>query len=847
MSGEKKPAPQNAPGPVGLPANLHVDGYHRPDEAEARWIGMPASGRWTAADSVRRSRQRLSLACFAFALGAITILLSSPVRNRFLAPGPLAQSHAQILSGLDEARCSACHENGNQPVAAWLLGGWKSATGASASCQSELCLKCHDRSLPGGLAMQPHNVKPADLQARTERQRRILLGGSATAVHPVSFAASGSHPDLACSTCHREHQPDGKLLSQMTDAQCQICHTRSFRSFESDHPPFAMAGGAGSRGIRFDHASHGLRHFQSKGKPFECQSCHQPGRDGNLQLIAGFEQGCASCHNDAIVESQRKNLELVAIPMLDADAIRAQGMQLESWPAAATGDFDGELPVLTRLLLSGDPALRETLRALPATFRFSDLNPAIRSDMQTAAELANGLQRLMRELAVDGRAGLKERIRNAWVGENLAGSPPELPEDQLPSDQLLAATAKHWMPELVTTGTGASDDRGTATSRLDPAASNPVFQRMARQDEGSGELLAVNPLAGKLVRSSASSAPADSLTAAEQPVQSATATPENGAATASIPELPAQQSARQEASRTSGAGVDIYKQTPAAYPPANVDGETLAVNPLKGKFGKAAEAAISPLPDQREPKLADNLADRSPPGEATPKLAENQPDKPPAARFFLAPSPSDSAQWLRDDVRMVLARRPSGHDDPWAAFWIEVLSAAPSGNTDNSGVSLLARTMLDHQGPGQCLQCHSLPSPVTAGQELASLSSKKGTWRSWIRDPAEKGFTRFNHQPHLLVADCQSCHALVGEGDREPDSRTSPFQLVSSRTGNAASSLAGPLAGSPAFTLSSHSGLRPLTPANCSSCHHRGGSPTGCTTCHHYHVEVPASSGEWRR
>ena len=109
--------------------------------------------------------------------------------------------------------------------------------------------------------------------------------------------------------------------------------------------------------------------------------------------MASYEQACSNCHQQQILESGQKGLALIALPMIDTNAIEAANLKVGSWPLAATGDFDGALPPIMRVLLSADPQAAAILRRLGADFDFSDLDPEKTSDVEDAVELVWAIRR----------------------------------------------------------------------------------------------------------------------------------------------------------------------------------------------------------------------------------------------------------------------------------------------------------------------------------------------------------------------------------------------------------------------------------------------------------------------
>jgi hypothetical protein len=504
-----------ARGAIGTIALLSRDPWHRPDEPEVRPLPGTCAveeSLLVASQSVRAARGVLVMAMMGFVLGGLLVVLNSGWRNDFLAPGPLISSHAQILGGLEGDRCAACHEAGAQPVATWFASLAPGRGGVSAAlCQSDLCLKCHNRTLGETHSRFAHNVDPNLLEQLT---RQTINASVQPGQVPARLASHASASELACSACHREHRGADVSLSAMTDAQCQTCHVRQFNSLESGHPDFALAVPDETSIIRFDHASHGLKHFAAANRTFDCQSCHPADSTGNVRMNASFESACASCHDEAIVTSQRSGLELVSVPMIDFDAVKPAEARLQRWPAAARGGFDGRLPPLMRLLLAGDAELEPLLRELPDRFEFADLDPGSANDVATGGRLAAGVLRLLDDLSNSGGEAVTRRMAAA------TGMPADVALEQLVREAGLGIEAEvfrqwrgHWLPS----GTTALADPSGQPAISARSAAAPLYHR-ALQDE---ELLAENP-ARQLLATGATATGPDRV-AHEQPARGAIA------------------------------------------------------------------------------------------------------------------------------------------------------------------------------------------------------------------------------------------------------------------------------------------------------------------------------------
>ena len=466
--------------------------YHRPQDPT---VSIPAGvvkpypvredGSWDLDEeeptltrpSLRRRRTVLTLAVIAFTIGSLLMILSSPYSNEFLAPGPLHSSHAQLLAGQGADRCAACHSGSTSSTFGWVAHAFSGAS--NKITQSQLCLECHKTSLGEAWALNPHNVAPEKL-AKTTAKFQNASFASKMSLPPVSHDS-----EIACSACHREHKGSNDLKA-MTDAQCQSCHQSSFSSFESGHPEFTNWPNSSKQNIAFDHSTHMSKHFAASGQSFDCNQCHLDDSWQNVKVLAPFEQACASCHEQKVIDSSVDGFALLSLPMLDMSAIERQNLQVGNWPLAATGDFDGPLPAAMRMLLMVDPDAGPILKTKPVSFEFADLDPGNARDVRDAVTLAWSIKRLLHELSLKGSPAMQRRLEIALdrkLDDNhVAGMFSGL------DNHSFASAARRWFPGLGTeikTKYGGVIELGTTTLIRDQG----YLAQVRTQDQ-----LATNPL-----------------------------------------------------------------------------------------------------------------------------------------------------------------------------------------------------------------------------------------------------------------------------------------------------------------------------------------------------------------
>jgi predicted CXXCH cytochrome family protein len=390
-------------------------------------------------------------------IGGLFISLSADWRNQVIAPGPLASPHAQLFDGArDVAKCSACHAAADDGPVEW-TASMVSGHGERMT-QSKLCLECHDKTIPPEAALSAHNLPPDQLLQLTAERLRAGRGALASVVK----AALSPGNELECAACHREHRGSQADLTAMDNTACQACHQERYESFATDHPDFGDWPHQRRTRIRFSHASHRAKHFAEKKATFDCRKCHVEDAAGDVQLTLSYEATCASCHDEKIATSVARGIEMFALPTLDVDALREAVHDIGPWPDEASGDFDGRLPPVMKLLLAADPAAAQALATLGGDFDFFDIDPDDPQQLAACATLAAAIRQLILDLGSAGADGLRERLTTALGGNVTSASVAALIAG-LSDDTLRGAAA--WLPP-----------KADVESRLGQVPRNPPFQ-----------------------------------------------------------------------------------------------------------------------------------------------------------------------------------------------------------------------------------------------------------------------------------------------------------------------------------------------------------------------------------
>ncbi len=729
--------------------------------------------------TLRGKRRVVTVAITAFTIGTLLIVLNSPFRNSFLVPGELSSTHAQILAGQGADRCSACHPGDNQSLGSMLLGSFSSSE--KSKCQSDLCMECHKNSINSEFALKPHNVEPSRLINEHSRFKQASFANLVGASPPIN-----EENELACSTCHREHH-GANDLKHMTDRQCQTCHSNVYHSFETDHPEFTNWPVDRRSRIAFDHVSHSNQHFPGKSAEFDCRQCHIDDSFANVQKLASFEVSCAGCHEQQIVNSGSQGLELFSLPMLDLKAIRSAKLDVGSWPVESTGDFDGQISPMMRLLLAGDSKAAKTLVQLGDGFDFSDVDAADVHQVKLASQLAWSIKYLLFDLSVKGEFAVRERLSQV-----LQRPVSSMEVNQLihgASEATFQQASKAWFPKL---------NQEVATHRfvkpvgeLTWLPTGDALMKVKPQDVQGADELAPNPLKA-LVQ--------PDVRPLQQPDKNGSQ-PEPSIKVAWPSGLtPKTDNPRKDSNvvnkiNEQEAGTDGLKP-----PDFN---EWLAENPLKKQLnGEVTSHAVVGAASKAPPEAPDVYG-------VTPQVIANtthfqssRENSPTNVNTSAIPT---NTNWIRDDLAFTISYRPSGHADSIVKAWSDLAGSIAMADVDLHAKPLFEE-MTSMTGTGLCRSCHTV-------DRLAD-ESFVFNWETKYRDPTIRSFTRFSHGPHLVLpnlADCRQCHQL---NDRQSN-RDSFVNFDSSQQS---------------------SNFNPLLKANCSNCHSKGRAENSCTQCHNYHV-----------
>ncbi len=386
--------------------------------------------------SVRNQRGRLVRWAIAAVFGILLVAGGGAFGSSFFNPGPVSSGHSEIEN------CGSCHSAFAGGPVAWVGHMFD---GSTESKDVANCVSCHAQK--DGL---PHNQSSEQLAALTaEAETRQHVEGTKSI--PVAVASAfdvgvrnSEHGQVACRSCHKEHQGLTADISQLNDSQCQTCHTTLLPEFDGSHP-FGNFPYTRRTRLQFDHVGHIDKYFLDPSNvdkaPETCRSCHEPDNQGKLMVIGGFDENCASCHGEFIAD---KPVQLIRLPGIDMYTMQDLEADMGEWPEYADAE---ELTPYMQVLLSGDESFAEAWAFIQDEgMDLLDLEDASEEELQAAQTVAWSIKGLIYDLLTEGPSFVQERLETAVDNELSASEIRELVAS-IPMETLYAAQTR-WFPNL---------------------------------------------------------------------------------------------------------------------------------------------------------------------------------------------------------------------------------------------------------------------------------------------------------------------------------------------------------------------------------------------------------------
>jgi hypothetical protein len=438
-------------------------------------------------------RKIVSLTATVILIVALVAMTGNRYGAMTVKPGDLATPHAQILGATGTSnRCAACHPQAGASPLQWF---YSSGSGHEGVSQTDRCLDCHHATIAPETARLAHNL-PYRLRADL---RLASLRPTQQSWHDRLPGPAVDQEDLQCSVCHREHRGAESDLLAISDSQCQTCHVDRFGSFASAHPEWDGWPYGRGREISFNHATHAGKHFPATARglgvaQFQCVNCHRRTTDNELTRSTSYAEACRSCHDQALQLAAAEGVELLALPMLSTESASKIG----SWPAAATGFYDGKVSPIAELLMRSEDDTAAAIRQLP-TRDFAQIDPLSGAARQAAERIARAHRRLVQQIAERGQQAIIDRMVTLDVAPATRAS-----FVQSLSPQLVEEANRRWFGDGPSSSghSSASAERSSREvrsvqfqqKRAPPSRSTPLTSEDANDLLGGNQLRAADPL-----------------------------------------------------------------------------------------------------------------------------------------------------------------------------------------------------------------------------------------------------------------------------------------------------------------------------------------------------------------
>jgi hypothetical protein len=172
------------------------------------------------------------------------------------------------------------------------------------------------------------------------------------------------------------------------------------------------------------------------------------------------------------------------------------------------------------------------------------------------------------------------------------------------------------------------------------------------------------------------------------------------------------------------------------------------------------------------------------------------------------PSQPASERWRRDDTDCSLQYLPREHADRFLNSWLDLAGRRYATAAAPSFAGLFDVLASPYQS-GRCTKCHSV--------EAHADGSRTVHWNPAASKAHAHPFTKFAHQPHFSLNQCDACHTFQQEGRVRESFRSSGHTLRTELQALA-------------------SEFRPMSRTLCSNCHTADKAGDNCLLCHNYHI-----------
>ena len=383
--------------------------------------------------SIRSARGALTIWVSVLVFGILTVILAAPYGIKLLSPGPMNSHHAELT------QCSSCHEDSHGTLADWAE---RIFVPPAPSAGSAGCIKCHTM---GEAPLRAHSTKQTEpkIASKAEMASNPLFLNASKKFMGGPFDGG---QEIACSTCHQEHKGPDSNIKEISNGQCQTCHTLSFKGFRSGHPEFTEYPYSRRTLITFNHEGHFNRHFPESKQPeapTECQDCHESGDQGRVMTVKPFEETCATCHLGEItgrVGSGPRTIAFLTLPGFDLESLQDADINIGAWPEYA----EEPITPFMKLMLAADGALGDDIARLE-DIDLMDLEDAEPEVLASVERVAWGVKNLMYDLMAHGPMMI---IKSVTMTTKMTDEEASDLVSALPFD-VVRSTSLKWFPNLI--------------------------------------------------------------------------------------------------------------------------------------------------------------------------------------------------------------------------------------------------------------------------------------------------------------------------------------------------------------------------------------------------------------
>ncbi len=648
--------------------------------------------------SLRSKRGRAVVWSASMTVGLLVVAFEGPAVTTLLSPGPVTLQHGEV------GDCGSCHTSYEGGTVAWIHAAFAPL---DAEADSEKCLACHEF---GQTPLKPHSLSSDVLARSTERlaarrhARAIPIG--LRAANALFGPPTRAAEDLACATCHREHQGPHFDLTAMRNRRCQSCHAFKFTSFSRGHPEIDRYPYKRRTRINFDHVLHISRHFEKAGRekaPGTCTDCHGPAQDGRMMLVDNFQETCSACHLEQITGVAQfgpKGVPFLVAPGLDLVVLREHDAAIGEWPEWS----EQRVTPFMKLLLAATPGLAADLERLEG-LKLLDLTDTGEEDFAAVERIAWGVKELMHDLIASSAEGMRAPLTTAF-GANVDRTAVARMIAVVPLDVLRAAQ-EAWFPNL--------------------------FQEVARHRRGE-RLRIPGPEEPETKEfEAATAAPGVPSSKGEEIFSQGDLLSEE--------DIPSDKEILLEEQGSAG------EETPSEDEEIVSEKESLSAEDIPaGEHAPSEEGILAEDEILPREELAEE--DRNLPAQEEEEVTAPEID--PEAWAALG-------GWYRRDF--ALYYRPLGHADRFMRSWLDMSGQVHGTQAEAFGTEVFA-TLSSKNSIGKCMKCHSVDREADG-----RLNVK---WRAAQPPRGIKTATVFSHTTHFSVLHekgCRTCHVFDPEAD----------------------------------------------------------------------------------